>query len=334
MATTAAYFIEKLPKLVDYLKRPPRADPAKTTNDYLVGSGVALLCAVIWAASYASLGMISPAVGTLTTNVYLMGFAAASLYVASVAVGLFKPSDNRAQPGRRLYGRAVVLVGANLGNFLLSVWALKFISASEAMALTNLAPLFLAFVLWYRGNLTPSLGTFVALILVLLGTFILNIDSGFVLRNGSNVPGTLIAVFAGAAFALWTFTLDEIKSTFGSLVDRLRTLALVFFLSYVVLVTLGYVGGAPPALTGRDYVILALNGVRVACVHLLYLFAVEKAGPLLANVIVVLMVPFTFPFDRIWNGAAITTQLVIGAALIVLAAAGLLSDELRRAQQQ
>ncbi|WP_280156037.1 DMT family transporter [Piscinibacter sp. XHJ-5] len=329
-----AFIIEKLPKVIEYVRSPPPAEPAKPRKDYWIGSGAALGCAVIWAASYASLGMISSSVSTLTTNIYLLGFAAASLYIASVVYGLFNRSAAPREPVQPPSGRIALLVAANLGNFVLSVLALKYISASEAMTLTNLAPIFLAVFLWYRGKLTGKVGVVLALMLVLAGVFILNIDGTFSLKAGSNISGSVVAALAGAAFAVWTLTLDEIKGTFSGVVSRLQTLALVFFLSYVVLVTLGYAVGRLETLTTTDYVLLALNGMRVACVHLLYLFAVEKAGPLLASVLAVLMVPFTFPFDRIWNGAAITGQLVLGAFLIVVAAAGLLSDELRKARYE
>jgi drug/metabolite transporter (DMT)-like permease len=113
----------------------------------------------------------------------------------------------------------------------------------------------------------------------------------------------------------------------------MRTLSLVFFLCYVALLTYSFFfTPAPPALSTTDYLVLVLNGVRVAVVHVLYVFAVKKAGPLLAGVLVVLMVPMTFPFDRVWNNAVISTPLVLGSVLIVLSAVGLLSDELRRAK--
>jgi drug/metabolite transporter (DMT)-like permease len=332
VVTTVGYFIEKVPRLVQYFREPSVKDAPKSTSEYLVGSALALLCAAIWAASYASLDLISPLVGTLDINIHLMGFAAASLYVGSVVAARFKPASPPDGATAWQGGRLAILVVANLGNFIFSVWALSFISVSEAMTLNNLSPLLLALALWYRGKLTVSVGTFIALALVLLGAFIVNIDSGFVLRTGDNIRGSLIAVAAGASFALWTFTMDELRASFTSIAVRMRTLAFIFFVSYVVLITYGYFASGHSLLTTRDYIILSLNGVRVAFVHVLYTFAVQKAGALLASVILVLMVPLTFPFDNIWNQATISAQLIIGATLIVLAAVGLLSDELRRAQ--
>jgi drug/metabolite transporter (DMT)-like permease len=331
IVTFVWFLVEKLPKLLKYFRGGAAKDVAKSRNEYVVGSVLALLCAAIWAASYASLKLVSPSVGTLTTNIYLMGSAAVALYVGSVIAAKFRhssPSEVKVRPGRKL----AVLVVANLGNFVFSVWALRFISASEAMTLNNMSPLLLALALWFRGKLTPSLGTFLALVLVLLGAFILNTNSGFVFRTGESIRGSLIAVVAGASFALWTFTMDELKASFTSLAERMRILAQIFFMSYVILVTCGFFTVGAMQATTLDYTILILNGVRVAIVHVLYTFAVQRAGPLLASVVLVLMVPMTFPFDNIWNHATISAQLIIGATLIGLAAIGLLSDELRRAR--
>jgi len=320
-----------VPKIWAYLKRPVPKDAGRTRTEYLVGSVLALLCAGIWAASYASLSLVSKSVGTLTVNIYLMGFAAISLYISSILVRVFEHAEISDVMAPWQTGRAQVLVIANLGNFLFSVLALTFISASEAMTLNNLSPLVLAFLLWFRGKLSPSVGTFLALALVVIAALVVNLDPGFILRSGDNAIGSLIAVSAGASFALWTFTLDELKARMRSMAARLRTLSLVFMTSFTLLVTLGYLRGGSPSLSTRDFAILSINGLRVAVVHLLYQLAIEKAGPLLASIILVFMVPLTFPFDRFWNGALISTQLVIGALLIVLAAVGLLGDELRKA---
>jgi drug/metabolite transporter (DMT)-like permease len=333
VVTAIGYIAEKIPRLRAYFSTPSAADASRTKNEYLLGSLLSLICAAIWAASYASLNLVSPSVGTLSINIHLMGFAAISLFIASQIAGRFNKATPRVAVQTPQSGRLALLVVANLGNFVLSVWALAFISASEAMTLNNLSPILLALALWYRGRLTPSAGTFLALVLVLLGAFLVNIDSGFVLRTGSNITGSLIAIAAGASFALWTFTMDELKSSFGTPAERMKTLALVFFISYVVLLTYAFFFAPKlPALSSMDYIVLILNGLRVAIVHVIYVFAVKKAGPLLASIIVVLMVPMTFPFDSIWNKATISIQLIMGSVLVVLAAIGLLSDELRKAK--
>jgi drug/metabolite transporter (DMT)-like permease len=333
VVTTIGYIAEKIPRLRAYFNSPSAKDAPRTKNEYLLGSLLSLVCAAIWAASYASLSLISPTVGTLSVNIHLMGFAAISLFIASQIASRFEAASAQTTPQALQSGRLVLLVVANLGNFVLSVWALAYISASEAMTLSNLSPILLALALWYRGRLAPSAGTFLALVLVMLGAFLVNIDSGFVLRTGSNITGSLIAIAAGASFALWTFTMDELKSSFGTPSERMKTLALVFFICYVALLTYAFFFNPKlPTLTSLDYIVLILNGLRVAIVHVIYVFAVKKAGPLLASVIVVLMVPMTFPFDSIWNKATISIQLIMGSILVVLAAIGLLSDELRKAK--
>lgn len=329
IVTTIAYFADKLPHIRTYLQRPAPEDAGRSTQQYLVGALLALICAAVWAASYASLDLVNDSASTLQINVYLMGYGALFLYIGSLAVRSDRTTDLTA-PWRS--GRAQLLVTANLGNFLLSVLALSFITASEAMTLNNLSPLILAGALWYRGKLDPSLGILLALALVSIGVLLVNMDAGFILRDRRTVAGSLIAVGAGASWAVWTYTMDALKDRMGSIAERMRTLSLVFVSSYTILVTLDYLSGSASQLSTRDHLILFLNGLRVAAVYLLYQVAIEKAGPLLASVVLVLMVPFTFPFDSVWNAASASPQLMIGAALIVLAAVGLLSDELRRAQ--
>ncbi len=50
--------------------------------------------------------------------------------------------------------------------------------------------------------------------------------------------------------------------------------------------------------------------------------SIRLAGPLLTSIILVSMVPMTFPFDHLWNHTVISPQLILEAALIVLAAIG------------
>ena len=51
-------------------------------------------------------------------------------------------------------------------------------------------------------------------------------------------------------------------------------------------------------------------------------FSIRLAGPLLTGIILVSIVPMTFPFDHLWNHTVISPQLNLEAALIVLAAIG------------
>ncbi len=88
------------------------------------------------------------------------------------------------------------------------------------------------------------------------------------------------------------------------------------------MVTLGYLRDGNPSLSGRDLLILLSNGLRGAVVYLFLEYAIRLAGPLLTSIILVSMVPMTFPFDHLWNHTVISPQLILEAALIVLAAIG------------
>lgn len=327
------YFIEKALKLRRTFRTSTGDRRTRSPGHYLIGSVLALCCAVIWGLSYASLSLVHKKASDLQINIYLFGFASLFLYIAS-AIEEWRKKESPNIPSEPWNsGRAQFLVVLNLGNFLLSVYALTYITASHAMAFNNLSPVFLALFLWVRGKLTFSMGTFGALLLVTLGAFLVNCGEGFTLRTGNDLTGMGIAIGAGVCFALWTFFMGEIEDETRSSTARLRLLATIFFASYTVAISFGYFGDTRPALTSTEIGILALNGLRVAVVYLLFQLAIKYAGPLLATVVVVLQVPLTFPFDHWFNKAPITPTLILGATLIVLAAMGLLSDEIQQSRR-
>jgi len=327
------YLIEKGPRLYRYLTSKSEETAVRNTKDLVIGSLLALGCAFIWAMSYSSLGFIKQTTSTLEITTSLFGFAALFYYILSIIVMRRGNSELTLTGDAWKSGRAHLLVLANIGNFLLSVAALSYISASQANAINHFSPLILAGVLIVKGKLKPNLYSLLSLILVVLGIWVINVDKDFNLLGADAIIGSLISLLAGVSFAAWGYLIDEFETKSPSTPDRLRFLSHVFFGSYIILLTWVYFSGVTWTVTTENTSLLALNGVRVALVYLLFSLAIKKAGALLPSVIVIIQIPMTFYFDAILNDTSITAQLWIGSILIIVAAIGVTGDELQRAKK-
>lgn len=302
---------------------PPRA-PA----EYAFGSVVSIICALLWSLSYVSLKKVSDdGVSVLQINVVLLGSAAVFLFLGSLA---WRWSEGARRSGSLNYDAMPfgVLVAANLGNFLLSVYALVFVSASHAMTLNNMFPLFLAVILVFRRKLSLSIANFLVLALVSVGTWVITADDDFSIRSGSQLYGSLAAILAGVSFAVWADRVDDIEARAPSMSDRLMSLALVFLTTYALVISVEYLIGESPRYPVTDLVILIGNGFRVAAVYVLFQVAISYAGPLIPTIIVVLQVPLTMMFEHILLDTPIPNRLIVGAVAIGIGGASLVGNRL------
>jgi drug/metabolite transporter (DMT)-like permease len=332
---TGVVVVTKTRAFLAYLRQPssPGSRRSRSKRDYWFGAALATLCALLWSVSYVSISDVTRA-GTslLTINVVLMGSATIFLYVGALLTRWWEQRAGSAAeasvPWRA--GHAQLLVVANLGNFVLSALALRYISASQANTLNNMSPVLLAVALLVSGRLALTLSTAVTVALVALGVWLANADPNFHVRTGADLTGSMIALIAGASFALWAYLMDRVEDRVPRASTRMRLLALVFFASYTLLVTAAWLREDAAPIGRYALNVLALNGVRVAIVYYLFQLAIRRAGPLLPSVVVVVQVPLTMLVDHVWLRTTIPPQLIIGATLIVLGIVALLSDELRR----
>ncbi len=320
------YSIEKGPKLYGLLKQTQGVTTARTTRDRVIGSIYAFLCALIWSLSYAWLTEVQRSLGTLTVSLCLFGLAALLYYIVSAATSHGQqPIFPVTQKSWRT-GRMWILITANLGNFFLSVWALKYISASQANALNHFSPLPLAVALILRGRLKPSRGVWVGIVLAIVGIWMLCADTELLVRDRQTVIGAAIALGAGVSFALWTWMMSEIEEEPLAPSDRYRMMAHIFFVSYALTVTWAFFASVQFTATPKETVVLLVNGVRVAVVYILFQHAIARAGAMLSALIVIFQVQITFIFDRWLNGVNMTGIGMVGSVLIMAAAFGLQDD--------
>jgi drug/metabolite transporter (DMT)-like permease len=302
----------------------------RTPGDYAVAALLALSCALLWALSYVSLKFLSGHVAALPLSAGVLGTAALFLLCGwALARKLEGPqSIVRAAPPRRLAPRMALLCLANLGNFGLSIYALYFVSATQAMTLSNVSPLFLAALLLVRRKLLVTPGSTAALVVSLLGAWLLTAHAGGnIAGDGASLWGSLLALAAGASFALWADVADDMETRMRSMSTRFGVLASVFSLTFAVAALAAWVLAPVPSLSAADAAIIAANGLRVAVVYILFQLAVRRGGPLLAVVVATLQVPLTLLFEALWLDVALDRGLLIGVAGAVAGTIALSVDQ-------
>ena len=128
---------------------------------------------------------------------------------------------------------------------------------------------------------------------------------------------SLWAIGAGACFALFAVALEKVASSQQRFLTKLRSLAMVFFASFVVVSAVAYYAGSRPTADWVTWGILVANGVRVAFVYVFFYAAIERIGALLTSVLVSLEVGLTMLWDFILLGKEPAATLWIGAIIIV-----------------
>ena len=287
----------------------------RTPGDYAAGALMALSCALLWALSYVSLKFVSGHIAAIPLSAGVLGTAAGFL-LSGWALARKLEGPKLAEPApRRLSARMALLCLANLGNFGLSIYALYFVSATQAMTLSNVSPLFLAALLLVRRKLRLTPGSAVALAVLLLSAWLLTADaSGNVTGDGGSLVGSLLALAAGASFALWADIADDIETRVRSMSSRFGVLASVFSLTFGVAAVAAWVLGPFPHLSATDAAIIVGNGLRVAVVYVVFQLAVRRGGPLLAVVVATLQVPLTLLFEALLLEVPLEAGLLIGVA--------------------
>ena len=305
-----------------------RSERATHVGRLLVGCALALLCAAIWSLSYVSLSYLSRDLPALQVNMLLLGGGAVALFAGS---GMRLPSvgaTGRQAEVLRAMGaaRLAAMLLANLGNFVLSIYALYFISASQAITLNNLSPLFLAGVLIVRRKLRFDVTIAAAIILVSAGTWVITAQQGFSVSSERSAIGSGLAILAGVSFAVWGDLAEDVEQRIGGVAPRLRLLGLVFLGSFLVVLPFALQQGFRQLRT-LDVLIIGANGVRVAIVYVLLQAAIRNAGPLLTFTLLAAQVPLTFIWDSLFLGTQTASALVLGAAAIVTGGVALVVRE-------
>jgi drug/metabolite transporter (DMT)-like permease len=329
----AVYELIKLIK--DICKRvktgPGDVRAPRTKSDYFLGVVYSLLCALLWSLSYVSLSYVSSKTDLLNINIGLLGSGCAFLTLGWALAWLFEWGRGTSPKLNVDWNTAApwVVVATNLASFLLFIYSLYFISASQTITLQKINPLFVVFIVFVWLKRRPSGSTLSAVLLVILGAILIMVNDQFAFAGRKNIIGSLLAILAGASFALFSVGLEKVEQDKKpTLTQRIGFLAVVFFLSYAGIVTVGYVYGSRPVLSLGVSGILLLNGLRIAFVYGLYHAAVRRIGALLTSVLVALEVPFTMLWD--WRLLHNTpgARVALGAIAILFGATTLVWDKM------
>lgn len=325
-----------------WVQRRSKADATRRLfKDQLWGVSLALIASLIWSVSYTSLSIAAVGARPLEINVVLLGVASVAYLLATVASRWLapwltrEPKESEADqnpPGRvawRTWAPWLVVLG-NIGSFILFVYALYSVSASQAITLQKTNPIFVAVLGAVLLRQRISYSAWLALGLVVVGTTLTVADlsgEAFRLRTGSDILGSLFALGAGASFALLSIGLDEMKPQLIHLYTRLSFMTRVFLLSYVAVLTLAYLSQEAPLLDAKSLGILVANGIRVAVVYLIYLAAIRRIGALLTAVFVSFEVFLTMLWDHVLLQRAPAATLWLGAIIIVAGGLTLLMQQ-------
>jgi drug/metabolite transporter (DMT)-like permease len=317
------FVVEQGLKFARWLRKEP-TDTRKIRSraDYLRGISYSLICAILWSGSYVSLSYVSGKVDLFEINVVLLGSASLFLLLAFLIAYLLKQGGAaswQSQVDWKSITPWTVTV-SNIASFILFVYALYFISASQTITLQKINPLFIALGTWVVLKRAPSRSTISTVALVVIGTVLITANDQFRFGSGKEMTGSLLAILAGASFAVFSVGLEKIEQRETSLVGRIYFMGIVFLLSYTAVVTVAYFQHRILLPDRMVMAILVANGLRIALVYGLYHAAIRRIGALFVSVIVALEVPLTMFWDSLFLHQFPRGRLIWGAVAILLGA--------------
>jgi drug/metabolite transporter (DMT)-like permease len=301
----------------------PRKVPDK--RDYTLGIIYSVCCALLWSLSYVSLSYVRADVDLLEMNVVLVGFGAVFLFIGSLLARQSKNSEINSLDISVSWNSTApwILAAANIASFLLFIYALSFISASQTITLQKINPIFVAIATWIWLRRKPSRSTLSTVFLVVSGTILITVNEQFGFTGGDAIRGSVFAILAGASFALFGVAIEKIEQGNSGLAGRLRFLSGIFIVSYVCIISLAYFQGSLVSFDRTVLIVLGLNGLRVAVVYALYYAAIRRIGALFASVLVAIEVPLTMLWDWTLLNRPPGLRLIWGSIAILLGAATL-----------
>ncbi|MCP4330398.1 MAG: EamA family transporter [Alphaproteobacteria bacterium] len=199
-------------------------------------------------------------------------------------------------------------------NYIFFHIGLEHTSASNAMMLENTAPFFVLVFLFVVVKERIGRTEVVATMIALLGVYLTvrhDISVG-----GEGIEGDILEVAAGLTWAIFLMGSSKALSTTVSTIERISFLFNVFILSAVVLTPLVFF--YPFDATTDDILLLVLLGVfPTAAAYYLWYEAAARVSTVSATLLFTLSIVFTFVNAHIFLGEPLTSNMIIGAVLIV-----------------
>ena len=225
-------------------------DVTPKLREYLFGMFYALLCGVLWSVSYVSLSYVTARAYPVEINVILLRSATFFLFLGFLIVRAVRQEQTVISVSWRTWNPWLIAI-ANLLSFIFFILALRFVSASQTITLSKMNPLFIAPFSWVILRQRSPRLTVSAAFLVVLGDRLDHCKRKIYLRGDELVIGSLLARLAGLCFALFSIGLERVEREHSGRSERLLFLAVVFFLSYVGIVTVAHFEGLKSAIDGN-----------------------------------------------------------------------------------
>jgi drug/metabolite transporter (DMT)-like permease len=261
-------------------------------------------------------GTHSVVVRFLTSDLHGLQIAVVRLWIASaILFFILKVQGQAAFPIRFDKYKLLAIVGFVL-NYAVFHIGLEQTSATNAMVLENTAPFFVLIMLAGVGIERVRIIDVVATALVMAGVFLTvrhDFDPG-----GTGSTGDLLMVFAGFTWAIFIIGSSRSVQNTEAPVERLRLLFQVLLCSAIVLTPGFFLYPFEPT-TGDLFWLVFLAVFPTAFGYFLWYEAMAGVSTVTSALLFVLSVVFTFINAAIFLGEALTTEMILGGALVIFA---------------
>ncbi len=287
-------------------------------NAALVALGFGFLSAFFWGTHSVIVRFLTHDMPGLTIGVIRLYVAAGTLYLI---MKLYREPVRISFKDRNFL---ITTFGA-ASNYVFFHWGLEYTKASSAMMLENTAPFFvLLFVFLFlreRVTLVQAGATLVAIVGVYF-TVAHDLQIG-----GDGLFGDVLEVFAGLTWAIFMLGSSQALSDSQSTVHRISFLFSVLLVSALLLTPLAFLSPLDvTAVPTVDWLLLIVLGVfPTAAAYYLWYEAAARISAVPASLLFTLTIVSTLINAHIFLGEALTSNMILGAALIV---AGVLLSKL------
>jgi drug/metabolite transporter (DMT)-like permease len=196
---------------------PNRGKGHPSLKDLVLGVLYSLSCAVLWSFGYVSLSYVTHQhMDLLSINTYVLGSASSFLFVAYFISRTPRVARSAGKERRVNWRSSVpwITAAANLGDFLLFIYALYFISASQTITLSKINPLFVIALTWMWLGEKVQKSAFAAVFLVIIGTLLITLNGEFGVDSNTETVGSVFAILAGFSFAVFGVGLERLKKPY------------------------------------------------------------------------------------------------------------------------
>ena len=259
-------------------------------------------------------GTHSVIVRYLTSDLHGITIAVLRLYIAAFVLFVIMKLKNHPVSIQLSDRNLLLTVFGTASNYVLFHIGLEHTSASNAMLLENTAPFFIVLFLLLLPSEKVSWVEVVATLIAVAGVY-------FTVRHdlvtgGEGLQGDFLEILAGLTWAIFILGSSRALRQTRSALERVGFLFNVFILSALVLTP--FMMLYPIQASANDVLFLILLGVfPTAIAYYLWYEAASQVSTVSAALLFTLSVVFTLVNAHLFLGEALTTNMIIGAALIV-----------------